>query len=293
VAENSSYSGTITASAGYSLTGATVSITMGGNDITASAYNNGTISIASVTGNIVITVTAVAVTLSSISAVYTQSGTLYNTDSLDSLKTDLVVTATYSDTSTQTVPSADYALSGTLTAGTSTITVTYSGKTTTFTVTVTDYRTVMSYSYANGDMTKKNCTVINNNTYKFCLNVASNYANTRRTFNISRGTAPFYEATSSSGEATVSDPPLYPIPVPPTATKVTVAITPNSQYFGISGLSLSDGKYTMSLDDGWKQGSRTITFVAETYTHIALNCKYNSGGGTYVDEPTDMTVTFE
>lgn len=137
VTEGGSYSGTITASAGYMMTGATVSITMGGTDITGTAYSNGTISIASVSGALVITVTAVAVTLSSISAVYTQSVTVYPNTSLNSLKNDLVVTATYSDSSTATVAAADYTLSGTLTAGTSTITVTYQSKTTTFTVTVT------------------------------------------------------------------------------------------------------------------------------------------------------------
>ena len=85
------------------------------------------------------TVTVTAATLSSISAVYTQSGTVYTTDSLDSLKTDLVVTAHWSNNTTSTVASADYTLSGTLTVGTSTITVSYEGKTTTFTVTVTDH----------------------------------------------------------------------------------------------------------------------------------------------------------
>lgn len=75
--------------------------------------------------------------LQSISAVYTQSGVVYNTDSLDSLKTDLVVTATYQGGQTQTVASSNYTLSGTLTGGTSTITVSYGGKTTTFNVTVT------------------------------------------------------------------------------------------------------------------------------------------------------------
>lgn len=133
--EGDPYTATITADSHYTLTGASVSITMGGVDITASAYNNGSISIAEVTGSLVITITAVAVTLVSISAVYTQGGTVYDTDSLDSLKTDLVVTATYSDSSTETVTT--YTLSGTLTVGTSTITVTYSGKTTTFNVTVT------------------------------------------------------------------------------------------------------------------------------------------------------------
>lgn len=73
-------------------------------------------------------------TLESISAVYTQSGTVYDTDSLDSLKADLVVTANYDDSTTETI--TNYVLSGTLTAGTSTITVSYGGKNTTFNVTV-------------------------------------------------------------------------------------------------------------------------------------------------------------
>lgn len=136
IQENTSYTAIITASAGYTLSGATVTITMGGNILTG-VFSNGTISIPNVTGNLVITVVASAVTLSSIIAVYTQSGTVYDTDTLDSLKDDLVVTATYSDSSTQIVPASDYTLSGTLTAGTSTITVSYGGKTTTFTVMVT------------------------------------------------------------------------------------------------------------------------------------------------------------
>lgn len=73
--------------------------------------------------------------LSYITAVYTQSGTVYPSTSLNSLKSDLVVTAHYSDLTTSTVSS--YTLSGTLSEGTSVVTVTYSGKTTTFNVTVT------------------------------------------------------------------------------------------------------------------------------------------------------------
>jgi len=72
--------------------------------------------------------------LVSISAVYTQSGTVYNTDDLDSLKSDLVVTALYDDQTSATV--TEYTLSGTLSTGTSTITVSYGGKTTTFNVEV-------------------------------------------------------------------------------------------------------------------------------------------------------------
>lgn len=83
-----------------------------------------------------VTVTA-RPTVANITATYTQSGTVYTTDSLDSLKSDLVVKAVYTDTTEDTLNASDYTLSGTLTTGTSTITVSYSGKTTTFTVVVT------------------------------------------------------------------------------------------------------------------------------------------------------------
>lgn len=80
-----------------------------------------------------VTVTAPP-TLQSITATYTQSGTVYDTASLDDLKSDLVVTANYSDSTSETV--TGYTLSGTLTIGTSTVTVSYGGKTATFSVTV-------------------------------------------------------------------------------------------------------------------------------------------------------------
>lgn len=77
---------------------------------------------------------ASAINLLSISAVYTQSGTVYENTSLDSLKADLVVTASYDNGTTATVN--DYTLSGELTEGTSVITVAYGGKTTTVNVIV-------------------------------------------------------------------------------------------------------------------------------------------------------------
>lgn len=81
--------------------------------------------------------------LVSISAVYTQIGTVFTNATLDSLKSDLVVTASYADNTTQTITS--YTLSGTLAVGASTITVTYEGKTDTFTVNVTQYKNYIAY----------------------------------------------------------------------------------------------------------------------------------------------------
>ena len=113
---------------------------------------NGTATITATSGDVSATCTATVSgfkSLVSISAVYTQSGTVYDTDSLDDLKADLVVTGLYDDQSTETI--TDYTLSGTLTVGTSTITVSYGGKTTTFTVTVTD-SSAIQVTYTQGSV---------------------------------------------------------------------------------------------------------------------------------------------
>lgn len=56
VTEGTAYTATLTAASGHSLK--TVTVTMGGADVTATAYNGRTISIASATGNVVITAVA-------------------------------------------------------------------------------------------------------------------------------------------------------------------------------------------------------------------------------------------
>ena len=138
-----SYTTTLTASTNYTIN--SVTVTMRGVDVTSTTYSSGTVSIPSVTGNITITATAV-LAAQSITATYTQSGTVYDTSTLDSLKPDLVVTANYSGGTSETVPASDYTLSGTLTVGTSTVTVNYAGLTTTFNVTVSEIAPPSDYT---------------------------------------------------------------------------------------------------------------------------------------------------
>lgn len=116
--------------------------------------------------------------LVSISAVYTQSGTVYDTDTLDSLKADLVVTATYDDSTTDTVTT--YTLSGTLTAGTSTITVSYEGKTTTFNVTVTHKQASGDNVWYDG-ATYENLTIVQNEYVKAADGTFNGYSGWDRT----------------------------------------------------------------------------------------------------------------
>ena len=74
----SQYSATITANSGYTLENAVVTVTMDGVDVTSTAYNNGVISISSVTGSLVITIVAQAVQPTGLTAYATaQPGVTY------------------------------------------------------------------------------------------------------------------------------------------------------------------------------------------------------------------------
>lgn len=87
------------------------------------------------------------VILLSISAVYTQSGAVYESTNLDDLKADLVVTASWDDSSVTTLADSDYSLSGTLAEGTSTITVNFGNKTDAFDVVVSANPRYTYYDY--------------------------------------------------------------------------------------------------------------------------------------------------
>lgn len=119
------YTGNITKTVtGYSLSGT----------LTAGQTNTVTVTYSGKTTTFNVTVNA-EVTLTGITVNYT-GGTVAAGTTLEQL-TGITVTANYSDSSTSTVPSSGYSLSGALTPGqTNTITVSYSGKTATFEVTV-------------------------------------------------------------------------------------------------------------------------------------------------------------
>ena len=115
----------------YALSG---SLNVGTNTITVT-YNNKT-------ATFTVNVTEAQVVLQSISASFNQGSTaIYTDNTLNDLKPYLTVMARYSDSTTQTV--TNYTLSGTLTKGTSTITVSYGGKTATFNVTVSEQSTTL------------------------------------------------------------------------------------------------------------------------------------------------------
>lgn len=105
-------------------------------------------------------------TVTSVSAVIDLAGnTIYTDDTLDTLRQYLTVTATFDDSTSEIV--TGYSLSGTLTAGTSTITITYREVSSTFSVPVS--QAVIRYTITNNltGVTNSNTdtTIAEGNTY--------------------------------------------------------------------------------------------------------------------------------
>ena len=102
IIEGNNYNATITANSNYKLSNVTVS--MGGTDITSTVYSNGVINIESVTGNIVITATAIS-TLKPCTNISLSSNTLTLDD--NTLTSTLTATLTPNDTTDSVVWSSD------------------------------------------------------------------------------------------------------------------------------------------------------------------------------------------
>lgn len=76
IADGEGYTATISAEGGYTLD--SVTVTMGGTDITSTAYSNGTVTIAAVTGNVTITAVASKPKVNLLPSATDTDGTIYN-----------------------------------------------------------------------------------------------------------------------------------------------------------------------------------------------------------------------
>lgn len=103
-----------------------------------------------------------------LSASFSQDDTrVFTTDELDDLRDRLTVTATYEDDTSEVVTA--YELSGTLTAGTSTIVVSYGDKAATFTATVTEAVDITPAISSSAWGTGSSTTLVKNETDKSFL----------------------------------------------------------------------------------------------------------------------------
>lgn len=209
--------------------------------------------------------------------------------SLGSLESMLVVNVVYANGTRIEV--SDYSLSGTLTVGTSTVTVTWNTFTTTFDVSVTGYGSIMRYDFSNGILNKKGA----EDSLNDHLAIGDyNTATKRRFAAMGVGLTPLI---SKSGGAI----PLYGIPVPKTATQATVSVTPNTQLIAPRVYQIIDGYYNIASGfpyPSWSQGTYEMDLSAQdgvTQYYIVMFEKKNASGTAYSSEtePTNIVCEFE
>lgn len=215
---------------------------------------------------------------------------IYTDDTLDSLKQYLTVKYYETEESTGTViASANYSLSGSLVEGESTMFVSYSGLTTSFVIDgVVDYYNIWNWSMANGDFSVRSGSIdyfgnVSNVRYTF----RSPY-DTRRGVTAPKGLLP-YRVWGTDTDMTS----YYPIPIPKDANKVTISITPNTQYIYMQVMHVSNGNVTRIAEKGWTQGTTEVTFNKDENNVVFFNTKYDSAGTSYPVDPTEITIAFE
>lgn len=231
------------------------------------SYTGGTIYIPNVTGNIVITAVATAATVTSISAVFNQGqNVIYDTDSLDTLKQYLTVTATYTGGATAVV--TGYTLSGTLTVGTSTITVSYSGKTTTFNVSVTHE----SYEFENGTHTfSANQRVLTISNGCHFLYEAPNASTTSSGAYLNLSTVSENDSSAVSANNVNKTVPLFTIP---SGANVIFEVK-NISFTNVATASTGNEKYALALRNGttsvMSTGDKGVTDTADISISQTIN----------------------
>ena len=231
-------------------------------------------------------------TMTSITAVFSQGGnTIYDTQTLEVLRQYLVVTAVYDDGTEQTV--TDYVLSGTLTAGTSTITVTYQGLTTTFNVTVTHNAASLTAVYTQSgtvyetdslDSLKTDLVVtyyatqqsqgviLSDNDYTLSGTLAvgtstitATYLNVSATFNVDVTFESYITAVYTSGQNPLYEDDNHTLNDLKSNLVVTAYTAENPQ-----GVVLSDNDYTLSGALNRGNNTITVTYNGMTATFIAV-----------------------
>ena len=243
-----------------------------------------------------------------VNAVYTQGNVVIWSDgvsSLNDLKANLVVKAEYGD-GTETEVN-NYTLSGSLTTGTSVITVTYQGFTTAFSVTVTEYGSKMSYTMAEGsilnDKGRLDAYAFGNTNYMQAIkNFELSTETTRRVFVTNFG----INKLRNENDVIIN---AYPIKIPKTATKAVVTVSGNNQQIaGRVIYLLNDGRYKVRGDQdspadpnlpyinvGFVTGTNTINFsevVNRDDTYLLIHGRRVSDASYTNNEPTAITVTF-
>lgn len=217
---------------------------------------------------------------------------IYTDDSLDTLKQYLVVKYQETrDSQAITVPSADYTLSGILTEGENTVRVSYNTLSTTFIVEAVDLYGVWEWNTSDQDVDIANGATgqYENASGTNTAGIAATSGYPRRAICLSNGRVPFINNVTKEFTE------YYPIPVPETATKVTISLEQSAYYSALQEFSLNyeTGIYTRLKVGSWVQGEGMTMLESGTHRFIGVHCKSSSAGTSDFQTDPVCTITFE
>lgn len=213
--------------------------------------------------------------IKSLSALYVpRPGGAYVGQDIEDLRKDLIVNKIYNDGTSSQI--SDYSLEGTLEAGDNTISVLARGIRASVNVNdVIEFNEILVWDYPNGHLEKYDGGL---DCVEGALEI--NDTATRKTF-----------MTRHGDNAIIGS--YYPIPIPSTASRVTITLQPSTQYVSAQILSYKNGAYTVKKNIGWVAGSYTGNFTAGANQYICINIKENEEGTSrFVIEPTSFIITF-
>lgn len=212
---------------------------------------------------------------------------VYSDDSLDSLKPYLTVTY-YESASSEGAIITNYSLLGTLRDGENClITVSYGSTVANIVIPVVQFYNKYIWSSENGDIEITNGTMVSKAPRGFGL--ASQNTNNRRTVTVTHGKATYIMNVDGT-----DIPNTYPIPVPPTATKITVDVP--DDYYCTIGTRIFDGtNYSSAAIEyvDWVLGGNTAIIEPAQNKYMGTSLRYGDGSGTIPDTPIEVTITFE
>ena len=156
-----------------------------------------------------------------------------------------------------------------------------------------DFYNKWNWSFGDGDFGIDVNNTGYNSTLKYLFReTADSNALIRRHADVSRGVHPF--KIHVSGDV-YEDGTIYPIPVPPRASKCRISMTPSSLQIGACIAKYSNGEWVLNVDTGWKPSPNEFYFDAEEGQVLAFSLRVDSNNSQFstATEPTACTIEFE
>ena len=277
----SSYSATISANTNYEMS--SITVTMGGTDITSSVVNGYVINISNVTGNIVITASATAIQTTTTYTITNNLSNCSTSNSNKSISSGSSYSATISPNANYTMSNISVTMGGTNITSSAVsgnaINITNVTGNIVITASATIITRTVTYNLSNCTSSNTSSNVNNGSSYSTTITSNGNY--TMSSISVTMGGVDITSSTVSNGNITISSV-TGNIVITATATQtssgggsVTNLLPPLSQWNRSSGITsvTTNGDYTATITSNasWEFISTELTGISAGDS-ITLSC---------------------